>query len=63
MAKESGRVGPPLSALGSPFVRFLRSYASFLPKTDAREILGHLDFVWVPESQKDGKRGFLVLQG
>ena len=41
--KESGRVGPPLSALESPFVRFLRSYASFLPKNDPREILGHLD--------------------
>ena len=61
--KESDRVGPPLSALGFPFVRFLRSYTSFLPKTDAREILGHLGVGWVPESQKDGKRGFLVLQG
>ena len=45
--KESDRVGPPLLALGFPFVR---SYASFHPKTDAREILGHLDIVWVPET-------------
>ena len=51
-AKESGPVGPSLWALGSPFVRFLRSYALFLPKTDARKILGHLDIVWVPETSK-----------
>ena len=52
VAKESGRVGPPLLALGSPFVRFLRSYASFLPKNDPRKILGHLDVVWLPETSK-----------
>ena len=51
-AKESCRVGPPILALGSPFVRFLRSYALFLPKTNARKILGHLDVVWVPETSK-----------
>ena len=49
-AKESGRVGPPILALGSPLVRFLRSYASFLPKTDARKFPGHLDVVSVPET-------------
>ena len=51
-AKESGRVGPPLLALGFPFFRFLRSYALFLPKNDPRKILGHLDVVWVPETSK-----------
>ena len=49
-AKESGRVGHPLLALGPPFVRLLRSHASFLSKTDARKLLGHLDVVWVPET-------------
>ena len=47
-----GRVGPLSLALGSPFVRFLRSYALFLPKTDARKFPGHLDVVWVPETSK-----------
>ena len=51
-AKESGRVGHPLLALGPPFVRFIRSHASFLPKTDPRKLLGHLDVVWVPETSK-----------
>ena len=40
MAKESGRMGPPLSLLGLPFVRFLGSYF-FLPKNDPRKFLGH----------------------
>ena len=31
-AKESGRVGHPLSAFGPPLFRLLRSYAFFLPK-------------------------------
>ena len=51
-AKESGRVGQPILAHGSPLVRFLRSYASFLPKTDARKFPGHSDVVWVPETSK-----------
>ena len=51
-AKESGRLGHPLLVLGPPFVRFLRSHASFLPKTDARKFPGHLDVVWVPETSK-----------
>ena len=54
-AKESGHVGPTKILLGLPFVRFLGSYALFLPKTDARKILGHLDVVWVPETSKHGK--------
>ena len=51
-AKESGRVGPPLSLLGLPFVRFLGSYSFFLPKNDPRKILGHLDIVWISETSK-----------
>ena len=51
-AKESGHVGHPLLALRPPFVHFLRSHALFLPKTDARKFLGHLDVVWVPETSK-----------
>ena len=63
VAKESGRVGPLNLALGSPFVRFLCSHALFLPKTDARKLLGHLDVVWVPETSKYRKQGFLPVQG
>ena len=51
-ARESGRVGPPKIFLGLSFVRFLGSYALFLPKNDPRKILGHLDVVWVPETSK-----------
>ena len=36
-AKESSRVGPPLLAFRLPLFRFLRSYALFLPKNDARK--------------------------
>ena len=51
-ARESGRVGPPKILLGFPFMRFLGSYALFLPKNDPRKILGHLDVVWVPETSQ-----------
>ena len=30
--RESGHVGPPLSAFWSPFLQFLCAYVSFLPK-------------------------------
>ena len=36
-AKESGRVGRPLSAFGLLFFRILRSHALFLPKNDPRK--------------------------
>ena len=62
-ARESGCVGPPNFLLGLPFSRILGSYVFFLLNIGPRKILGHLDVVWVPESQKHGKRGFLVLQG
>ena len=62
-AKESSHVGPPISVLGLPFLRILGSYVFFLPNIGPRIILGHLDVIWVPDSQKHGKRGFLVLQG
>ena len=52
MAKESGRVDRPLLGLGPPFVSFLRSHVSFLPKNDPRELLGHLDVVWIREIEK-----------
>ena len=51
-AKESGRVGHPLSAFGPPLFCLLRSYALFLPKNDPRKFLGQLDVVWVPETSK-----------
>ena len=51
-AKESGRVGPPISFLGLPLLTILGSYVSFLAKNDPREILGHLDVVWVTETSK-----------
>ena len=57
-----GRVGPPSFLLGLPFLPILGSYVFFLPNIGPRKILGHLDVVWVPESQKHGKGGFLVLQ-
>ena len=62
-AQVPGRVGPLNFGLRLPFVRFLGSYALFLPKTDARKILGHLDVVWVPETLKYRKQGFLPTQG
>ena len=49
-ARESGRVGPPKILLGLPFVRFLGSYAFFLPKNDPRKISGHYDVIWSPET-------------
>ena len=62
--RESGHVGPPLSAFWSPFLRFLCAYVSFLPKkSDPRKVSGHLDVVWVPETSKYRKRGFLTAQG
>ena len=57
-AKESGRVGPPIFLLGFPLLLILRSYALFLPKTDVREVSGHLDVVWVPEILNYRKRVF-----
>ena len=51
-AKESGRVGPCVLALGPPLLRLLCSYAFFLPKNDPRKFIGHLDVVWVPETKK-----------
>ena len=52
VAQVPGHVGPPKILLGLPFVRFLGSYALFLPKNDPRKILGHLDAVWVLETSK-----------
>ena len=62
-AKESGRVGLPILAFGLPLFRFLRPYAFFLLKNDLRKFSGHLDVVWVPETQKYRKLGFLSVQG
>ena len=45
VARESSHMGHPKILLGLPFVRFLGSYALFLPKNDPRKILGHLDVV------------------
>ena len=57
-ARESGHVGPPNFLLRLPFSRIIGSYVFFLPNIGPRKILGHLDVVWVPESQKHGKRVF-----
>ena len=37
----------------------------FVPskKNDPRKVSGHLDVVWVPETSKYRKRGFLTVQG
>ena len=51
-AKGSGRVGLCLWAFGPPLFCLLRSYAFFLPKNDPLKFIGHLDVVWVPETQK-----------
>ena len=52
-AKESGRVGLSILALRPPLLRLFRSYAFFFPKkNDPRKFSGHLDVVWVPETQK-----------
>ena len=51
-AKESGRVGHPLLAFGPPLFRILFPHALFLTKNDPRKFSGHLDVVWVPETQK-----------
>ena len=53
---DSGGVSPLRSSPAAAF-------CLLFPKTDPCKLLGHLDVVWVPESQKDGKRGFLILQG
>ena len=51
-AWESGRVGLSILALRPPLLRIFRSYAFFLLKNDPRKFSGHLDVVWVPETQK-----------
>ena len=59
-AHVPGRVGPPILALGSPLVCFLRSQVFFLPKNDAPKFAGDLDDVWVPETLKYKTRVFCL---
>ena len=59
-AQVPGHVGPPLLALGAPFVRFLRPQVLFLPNIDARKFAGDLDVVWVPETLKERNRVFCL---
>ena len=67
-------VGPTrprnLAAWAHPFrpsgLRFFDSFAPMFrsfQKSDPRKISGHLDVVWVSETSKYGKRGFLTAQG
>jgi hypothetical protein len=59
-----------LAAWAHPFLPSgLRFFDSFAPtfrsfqKSDPRKVSGHLDVVWVPETSKYRKRGFLTAQG
>ena len=51
-AQESGCVGLSILALRPPLLHLFRSYAFFLSKNDPHKFAGHLDVVWVPETQK-----------
>jgi hypothetical protein len=63
MAKEFGRMGHAHLALVAPLLHLLCSEVLFHGKTRSPKILGNLDSVWVPESQKHRKGGFLVFLG
>jgi hypothetical protein len=62
-AKESGRVGLARLALVPTLLHFLLSEVLFRGKTHSPKVSGNLDSVWVPESQKHRKGGFLVFPG
>ena len=62
-AKVPGRVGPPFCPSGLRSLTYFAPRSSSFQNNGPAKFIAHLDVVWVPESQKHGKRGFLVLQG
>ena len=70
-AKIGGPTQPGTVAAWGPLFcpSGLRSFTSFAPRSssfqnnDPRKFIAHLDVVWVPETQKYRKQGFLPVEG